>query len=127
MDVSEKVLVVSGQRMAGTTTAVKMAFENRSGVVFIDVGPETRYFSDDLASEFYLDTALEADAIGRRIFDIRKSRSEPLVVVADISTNTPGNIVEDVRIDMELLVDNARRTVAGVIVLSNSSSPRGLP
>ena len=122
MDVSQNVLVVSGKRTAGKTTAVKMVFENRSGVVYIDVGPKTRYFSDDLASKLCLDTTLSPTQIARRIVELRKSRSEPLVVVADISTDTPGSIVRDLGNEMKLLVENARGSVAGIVVLSNSSS-----
>ena len=116
---------MSGQKTAGKTTAVKMAFEKRSGVVYIDVGPKTRYFSGTNSRGRSTWTRHSR----RMISGVANLRcpQEPAIRIArccrwDISTDTPGSIVQNVGNDMKLLVENARGSVAGIVVLSNSSS-----
>jgi len=120
---SQRFLVVTGQQSGGKTTGVKMAFENRTGVVYVTVAEKDKYFSDVLAAELGLDKSLGPVQIARRIRAFyTKRRRDPFIVVADVSSKTPDKTVEAVGNEMKVLVEEGAGNIGGIILLSNFSS-----
>ena len=119
-DLSNDFLVVSGQKKTGKTTAVKMALENRPGVVTVEISNSAKSLLDAVASELGIDASGPVQ-IARRIFEVQDI-SHPFVVIASIATSTDPRIVTNVGSDMKIFVEAARGKVGGIVEVSNSTS-----
>jgi len=75
-------------------SAIQMACENRTGVVYVTVAPEAEFLRSELASQLGLDSMVRMDQIALRIRTFLKGKKErSVVVVADVLSRTPPSTV----------------------------------